>query len=73
MARISIDNGNRYYTAEELDMIWDKVEEMNLYDALVYNMDDEIREQVVSEFWGETDKDFVQQYLETATNDLVIG
>lgn len=73
MTRISIDNGNRYYTSDELDMIWDEIEKRNLYQVLVNVMDDDIREQVVSEFWGESDKDFLQQYLETADNDLVIG
>ena len=73
MTRISIDNGNHFFTAEDIDMIWEEIESRNLYNAIVNVMDDETREQVASDFEGETEKDFLRQYLDTAESDIVIG
>lgn len=77
MARVSIDNGNRYTTAidisdEDLDRHWD---------ALVALMDDEAREAAhagLAEFADmfasdPSRREFLSAYLRRAGSDLVVG
>jgi hypothetical protein len=70
MAKISIDNGRTYMTAQEA---MPAIAERGLWDAIANVMDDDIREAVHSEMAPCTDVEFLAAYLETAPHDLVIG
>lgn len=72
MARISIDNGLHCFDPDEIDEIWDEIQERNLYEVLVFYMDDETREDVVGDYI-EDDKEFLIEYLNRAPYDLVLG
>ena len=71
MARISIDNGNRYYDIDELDTIARYID-LN-WDALVDFMDDDTREAVHFDLAPCTNLEFLAEYLRRAPYDLVIG
>ena len=64
--QISIDNGNTFITPAEVvkDMDWD---------TIVNAMDDEIREKVHAELAPCTNTEFLNRYLELASEDLIIG
>lgn len=68
-AGISFDNGNKFFdvddlTDEQIDDNWDVIAEL---------MDDDTREQVHSELAPCTNREFLERYLELATDDLIIG
>lgn len=71
MARISIDNGNRYYDVNELDTIARDIE--LLWDALVNVMDADTCEAVNFGLAPCTNMEFLAEYLRRAPHDLVIG
>ena len=66
MAKISIDNGRTYCTAEEA---------LNAHDlaTIAHYMDDDTREQVHNELAPCTELEFLRRYLEIAPYDIVIG
>lgn len=66
MAKISIDNGNSFVTAEEAinGIDWEEI---------VSWMDDDIREQVHSELAPCSNLEFLERYLELADRDIIIG
>jgi hypothetical protein len=70
MAKISIDNGRTYMTAQEA---MPAIAERGLWDAIANVMDDDIREAVHSEMAPCTEAEFLAAYLERAPHDLVIG
>jgi hypothetical protein len=70
MAKISLDNGHTYMTAQEAMA---EITDNNLWDAVVNMMDDDTREQVHRELAPCTELEFLQRYLEIAPHDLVIG
>lgn len=66
MKKISVNNGHSFCTVEEaLEVI--SIDTMTCY------MDDDIREQVHRELAPCTDAEFLNKYLELATDDLIIG
>jgi hypothetical protein len=82
MKQISLNNGNSYMTAAEA--IEELYNENSSYcggwDAIVWAMDDETREEAVAEtdYPAECDERterelFLTKYLELAENDLTIG
>lgn len=67
--RLSINNGNTYTTAED-------IEEADLerhWDVLAQAMDDDLREELHSELAPCGNREFLTAYLERAPHDLVIG
>lgn len=70
MARISLDNGHTYMTAQEA---MPEITDNNLWDAVANMMDDDTREAVHSEIAPCTEAEFLAAYLDRATNDLIIG
>lgn len=70
MAKISIDNGRTYMTAEDA---MPGILEGNLWPVVVQLMDDDTREQVHRELAPCTELEFLARYLEIAPYDLVIG
>ena len=70
MARISLDNGHTYITAQEA---MPEITERNLWDAVANMMDDDTREAVHAELAPCTEAEFLAAYLERATDDLIIG
>ena len=70
MARISIDNGRTYMTAEEA---MPGILEGNLWPVVEQVMDGDTREQVHLELAPCTELEFLRRYLEIAPRDLVIG
>lgn len=74
MAQISLNNGNTYMTAEEA---MEQINERSLWDVIVNQMDDEIREDVVYELdyndYEDENLQFLREYLNRAETDLVIG
>lgn len=81
MAQISLNNGNSYMTASEaIRTIYDPDSSYcGGWDAIVYAMDDDIRESIVNaglDYNGDEQHDnelFLAAYLEAAEHDLVIG
>ncbi len=79
MARISIDNGVTFYGADELDEFFPDAMESGwskggLWCAIVGMMDDGIREKVHDGFdFAQDESEFLRQYLELSTEDLIIG
>lgn len=72
--RVSLDNGNRYYTAVEVDAGEIPPEMLErLWDALVQTMEDEARELAHAELVPCDNATFLARYLELADDDLVIG
>ena len=67
--QISLDNGNTYISGAEA---WPIIKERGLWDTVVAMMDDDIREQVNAELAPCSEQEFLERYLELAT-DLVIG
>ena len=67
--RISLDNGNRWQTADDVD----GAELDRLWDALVPTMDDEARELAHSDSGATNNRDFLRYYLAHAPHDLCIG
>ena len=70
MARISLDNGHTYMTAQEATP---EIAANNLWDAVANMMDDDIREAVHAAVAPCTEAEFLAAYLERATDDLIIG
>jgi len=70
MARISIDNGRTYITAQEA---MPAIAERGLWDAVVNMMDDDTREAVHRELAPCAELEFLTRYLELAPDDIVIG
>lgn len=66
MARISIDNGATWTTAEHA------LQTVSL-DQLVLYMDDDTREAVHADPAPCTDLEFLTAYLDHSLNDLIIG
>ena len=64
--RISIDNGNTFATPAKA------VKNMD-WDAIVNAMDDEVREKVHAELAPCTGTEFLNRYLELASEDLIVG
>ena len=66
MAKISIDNGRTYCTAEEA---------LNAHDlaTIAHYMDDDTREAVHRDLAPCTEAEFLAAYLERAPYDIVIG
>ena len=64
--RISIDNGSTFITPAEA------VKSMD-WDAIVNAMDDEVREKVHAELAPCTNTEFLNRYLELASEDLIVG
>ena len=64
--RISIDNGSTFITPAEAvkDMDWD---------VIVNAMDDEVREKVHTELAPCANTEFLNRYLELASENLIIG
>ena len=70
MARISLDNGNTYMTAQEA---MPEITDNNLWGAVADMMDGDAREAVHNEIAPCTEAEFLAAYLERATDDLIIG
>lgn len=70
MAKISIDNGRTYMTAEEA---MPAIGENNLWPVVMQVMDDGTREAVHREIAPCAELEFLARYLELAPHDLVIG
>jgi hypothetical protein len=70
MAKISLDNGHIYMTAQEA---MPEIAERGLWDAIVNLMDDDTREAVHNELAPCTEAEFLARYLELAPYDLIIG
>ena len=70
MAKISLDNGHTYITAQEATT---EITANNLWDAVVNVMDDDIREAIHAAVAPCTEAEFLAAYLERATDDLIIG
>ena len=70
MAKISLDNGHTYMTAQEA---MPAIAERGLWDAIANVMDDDIREAVHRNLAPCTEAEFLAAYLERATDDLIIG
>jgi hypothetical protein len=66
MKNISINNGNSFCTVQ------DAISNMD-WDVIVSMMDDDIREKVHFELAPCTEEEFLNRYLEVATEDLIIG
>ncbi len=72
---ISLDNGASFMTAAEAMQEIERNKQeygIDLWDAIVSAMDDEIREKVHAEM-PETELEFLQMYLKEANDDLIIG
>ncbi len=72
---ISLDNGASFMTAAEAMQEIERNKQeygIDLWDAIVSAMDDEIREKVHAEM-PETELEFLQIYLKEANDDLIIG
>ena len=70
MAKISINNGYTYMTADEAIP---EILENNLWPVVVQLMDDDTREQVHRELAPCAELEFLARYLELAPYDIVIG
>ena len=70
MAKISLDNGHTYMTAQEA---MPEITERNLWDAVANMMDDDTREAVHAAVAPCTEAEFLAACLERATADLIIG
>lgn len=66
MKRISIDNGLTWITPEEAI-------KGKRWEVIAWNMEDDARERVHNELAPCTNIEFLNQYLEVAQYDLVIG
>lgn len=69
MKEISFNNGNKFFNADDLtdEQITDT------WEVIVAFMDDDTREQVHAELAPCTNREFLERYLELATDDLIIG
>ena len=70
MARISLDNGHTYITAQEA---MPEITDNNLWDTVTQAMDDDTREAVHAAVAPCTVAEFLAAYLTRATDDLIIG
>ena len=76
--KVSLDNGRSYMTAHETIMYLRDMEQVTfisfgrLWDVIVYNMDDEIREAVHAELSPCSPKEFLKRYLELSGQDFLI-
>ena len=70
MARISLDNGHSYMTAQEATP---EIIDNGLWEAVANMMDDDTREAVHNEIAPCTEAEFLAAYLERAADDLIIG
>ena len=70
MAKISLDNGHTYMTAQEA---MPEITDNNLWDAVANMMDDDTREAVHADIAPCTELEFLARYLELASDDLIIG
>ena len=67
---ISLDNGRTFTSAHDA---MPEILRLNLWDALVNLMDDDIRERVHTELAPCTEEEFLTRYLELAEENLVLG
>lgn len=67
---ISLDNGYSFMTAAEA---MPEIRERNMWDTVVWYMDDETREAIQFDLAPCTDEEFLSAYLERAEDDLIIG
>ncbi len=70
MAKISLDNGHTYMTAQEA---MPEITDNNLWDAVANMMDDDTREAVHNETAPCTETELLAASLERAADDLIIG
>ena len=70
MARISLDNGHTYMTAQEATP---EIDEHGICDAIVNMMDDDTREAVHAAVAPCSNAEFLAAYLANADYDLIIG
>ena len=70
MAKISLDNGAHYMTAQEA---MPAIAERGLWDTVTQAMDDDIREAVHAAVAPCTEAEFLAAYLERAADNLIIG
>lgn len=68
--KISLDNGRTFVSAHDA---MPEILRLNLWDALVNLMDDDIRERVHAELAPCTEEEFLTRYLELAEENLVLG
>jgi len=66
---ISFNNGHTFYFADQLSD--DTIN--NYWELLILAMDDTIRENVHLELAPCTNQEFLDRYMELATEDLIIG
>ena len=66
---ISLNNGTTFYFADELS---DDIINKN-WQLLTVAMDDDVREKVHLELAPCTNREFLNRYMEIATEDLIIG
>lgn len=71
MAQLSINNGATYIDATERDELQAAIGTM--WNTIVVMMEDDIRESVHRAFDGETNLDFLIDYLNAADAELIIG
>ena len=67
---VSLDNGVHYMTAAEA---MPEIVERNLWDALTNYMDDDTREFVHYKLAPCTDLEFLEEYLNRAEENLILG
>lgn len=67
---ISLDNGLTFTSAHDA---MPEILRLNLWDAIVNLMDDDIRERVYTELAPCTEEEFLTRYLELAEENLVLG
>lgn len=67
---ISLDNAATFLTAEEA---MPEIIARNLWDVIVYRMDDDTREAVHADLAPCTNLDFLKEYLRRAPHNLIIG
>ena len=67
---ISLDNGLTFTSAHDA---MPEILRLNLWDAIVNLMDDEVRERVHAELAPCTEEEFLTRYLELAEENLVLG
>lgn len=67
---ISLDNAATFLTAEEA---MPEIIARNLWDIIVYRMDDDTREAVHADLAPCTNLEFLKEYLRRAPHNLIIG
>ena len=70
MAKISLDNGHTYITAQEA---MPAIAERGLWDAIANVMDDDTREAIAADLAPCSELEFLTRYLEQAPANLIIG